>query len=215
VDTLLLESHVSDTYATAEPQSDFEALLTPLLDGAFGAALHMTRSRPDAEDLVQDAALLAFRAFHTFQPGTNFKAWFFRILVNCFNSSHRRQRGERGLQQLEDATELYIYLHSSELVSTPQESDPIGSTLGRMQSEQVASALHDLPEEYRVVATMYFIEDFSYQDIAAMLGIPIGTVRSRLHRARRMLQKRLWQLAEDAGLIPARRPAADREDGSV
>ena len=182
----------------------FEALLRPLLGPAYGVALHFTRNRPDAEDLVQDAALLAFRGFGTFQPGSNFKAWFFRIIYNTFLSKYRRRRSEHGMLGLEDASELYLQLRTHEAGMHFQGSDPVKTAIGRLESEQVAAALQALPEEYRVVATMYFLEDFSYQEIAEVLGIPIGTVRSRLHRGRKMLQKRLWQLAEDQGLVPRR-----------
>jgi RNA polymerase sigma-70 factor (ECF subfamily) len=181
----------------------FEELLRPLLGPAYGVALHLTRNRPDAEDLVQDAALLAFRGFGTFQAGSNFKAWFYRIIYNTFLSKYRQRRSERGMLGLEDASELYIQLRTHEAGLNLQGSDPVKTAIGRMESEQVAAALQAVPEEYRVVATMYFLEEFSYQEIAEVLGIPIGTVRSRLHRGRKMLQKRLWQLAVDQGLVPA------------
>jgi RNA polymerase sigma-70 factor (ECF subfamily) len=151
---------------------------------------------------VQEAALLAFRAFHTFQPGTNFKAWFFRIIYNAHISKYRRRLNPSGMMGLEDASEFYILTRMFESGMQPEGSDPLATTIGRLQSEQVSAALQELPEEYRTVCTMYFLEDFSYQEIADMLGIPVGTVRSRLHRGRKMLQKRLWQLAVDQGLIP-------------
>ena len=184
--------------------ASFEELLRPLLGPAYGVALHLTRSRHEAEDLVQEAALLAFRGFGTFQAGSNFKAWFFRIIYNTFLSKYRQRRSERGMLGLEDASELYIQLRTHEAGMHFQGSDPVKTAIGRLESEQVAAALQALPEEYRVVATMYFLEDFSYQEIAEVLGIPIGTVRSRLHRGRKMLQKRLWQLAVDQGLVPDR-----------
>jgi RNA polymerase sigma-70 factor (ECF subfamily) len=186
--------------ATSAP--GFEELLLPLLDAAYGVALHLTRNRADAEDLVQDAALLAFRAFDTFQPGTNFKAWLFRIIYNCHISRYRRRMRLDGMMGLEDASEFYILARMFEAGTPPQGSDPLATTIGRLQSDEVSAALQALPEEYRAVCTMYFIEDFSYQEIAEMLGIPVGTVRSRLHRGRKMLQKRLWQLAEDQGFAP-------------
>ncbi len=187
---------------SVESTPGFEELLEPLLGSLYGAALHMTRNRADAEDLVQEATLLAFRAFHTFRPGTNFKAWIYRILTNAFCSSYRRRRNERGLCSLEEATEQFLFIRSGDTGVRADQMDPARSALGRLESEKVAAALQDLPEEYRVVATLYFMEDFRYQDIAEVLGIPVGTVRSRLHRARRMLQKRLWQIAADHGLLP-------------
>lgn len=195
------------------PAHDFETLLQPLLSPAYGAALHMTRDRADAEDLIQDTTLLAFRAFHSFEPGTNFKAWYFRILWNCFYSKFRKRRHEARSCQLEDATELYVYQHTVAAGFDTKDTDPARLAIGRMESEQVSEALQDLSEEFRVVATMYFIEDFSYQEIADVIGVPIGTVRSRLHRARKMLQKRLWQIAVDHGLIPA--PATFSEEASA
>ena len=104
---------------------------------------------------------------------------------------------------LEDASELYLQRRTHEAGLHVQGSDPVKAAIGRMEWEQVAAALQALPEEYRVVATMYFLEDFSYQDIAEVLSIPIGTVRSRLHRGRQMLQKRLWEIAVDQGLVRA------------
>ena len=195
-----------DQTAAAAPQAvptTFEELLEPVLDGLYRTALNMTRNREDAEDLVQEATLLAFRSFHTFQAGTNFKAWIYRILTNSFCTAYRRRKKERGLCSLEEATEQFLYIKGGVTGLRPELSDPARSALGRLESEQVAGALQDLPEEYRVVAALYFIEDLRYQDISAILAIPVGTVRSRLHRARRMLQKRLWQIAADHGLLPA------------
>jgi RNA polymerase sigma-70 factor (ECF subfamily) len=203
-----------ETAATTEHVASapsLEELLMPLLSAAYGAALNLTRNRADAEDLVQDAALHAVRGFETFEAGTNFKAWFFRILYNCFLSKHRRRRAERGMMGLEDAAEFYVLFRAAEVGLRPGETDPVAATIGRLQSEQVAAALRDLPDEYRAVATMYFIEDFSYQEIADMLGVPVGTVRSRLHRGRKMLQKRLWQLAVDQGLTSPRGGAVESE----
>ena len=196
------ESSMMESPPPAQPVVRFEDLLEPLLASLYGSAFHMTRNRTDAEDLVQDATLLAFRSYHTFRPGTNFKAWIFRILSNCFCSSYRRRKGDRGLCSLEDASEQFLFIRSGEAGVRADMSDPTRSAIGRLESEQVAAALQDLPEEYRLVATLYFMEDFRYQDIAEVLDIPVGTVRSRLHRARRMLQKRLWQIAADHGLLP-------------
>ncbi len=126
-----------ETHA-ARSAPTFEALLKPLLPTAYRAALHLTRNQADAEDVVQEAVLLALKGFGGFQLGTNFKA-----------------------------------------------------------------SLEALPEEYRAVATLYFVDDLSYQDIATMLDCPVGTVRSRLHRARKLLQPTLWDLAVDSGIVGA------------
>jgi RNA polymerase sigma-70 factor (ECF subfamily) len=186
----------------AQAQEEFEALFQPIVSMAYGTAVRLTRDRTDAEDLVQDAALLAFRAFGSFQPGTNFKAWFFRILTNAFYSRHRKNKHERNNVSTEDLPPLYLYGKTAEIGLHSQGPDPATAMMDRFDSEQVGEALDALPDEYRVVATLYFIEDFSYQQIAEVVGCPVGTVRSRLHRGRRMLQKALWRVAEERGIVP-------------
>jgi RNA polymerase sigma-70 factor (ECF subfamily) len=184
-------------------QAEFEALFNPLLSMAFGTAMRLTRNHAEAEDLVQDAALLAFRGFDSFERGTNFKAWFFRILTNAFYSRHRKEKHDRANLSTEEVPAMYLYARTAEAGLHGQESDPAASIMDRIDTEQVAEALESLPTEYRVVATLYFMEDFSYQQIAEMVGCPVGTVRSRLHRGRRMLQKALWEVAEERGIVGA------------
>lgn len=182
-------------------QIEFEALLAPILQMAYGTAVRLTRNRTEAEDLVQDAALLAYRAFGSFQRGTNFKAWFFRILTNAFYSRHRKEKHEKANLSTEDVPALYLYTKTAEAGLQGRESDPASAIMDKLDTEQVSEALEALPTEYRVVATLYFIEDFSYQQIAEVLECPVGTVRSRLHRGRRMLQKALWEVAVERGIV--------------
>jgi RNA polymerase sigma-70 factor (ECF subfamily) len=191
---------------------DFESLLAPVVDRAYGMALRLAGNRDDAQDLVQEAALLAFRGFHTFKPGTNFRAWFFRILVNCFYASQRRKRPEQSLEGMEEeAPLLHLYVQTYHNGMHGAGRDPAREVLDRIEGEDVARALDSLPEEFRVVSTLYFMEDLSYQEIASVVGVPVGTVRSRLHRGRKLLQKRLWQAALDAGLA-ATTVAVEEED---
>lgn len=203
--------------ATTEAQVEFEALLTPLLSMAYGTAMRLTRDRNEAEDLVQDAALLAFRAFGSFQPGTNFKAWFFRILTNAFYSRHRKEKRERNNLSTEDVPALYLFSRTLEAGLHEKESDPASALMDKIDTEHVAAALDALPDEYRVVSSLYFIEDLSYQQISEAVGCPVGTVRSRLHRGRRMLQKALWQIAEERGICAAtgRRPLPQAPEPSA
>jgi RNA polymerase sigma-70 factor (ECF subfamily) len=189
-----------------ERQNRFEGLLAPVLGQAFGTALQLTRSRDDAEDLVQEAAVQAYRAFDTFTPGTNFKAWFFRILVNFFYQRHRKRKREPEIAPLEDAPDLYIYAQAARTGLPCPPEDPASVVLGRLDSEAVGSAIAGLPEEYRIVCALYFIEDFAYQEIAEMVDCPVGTVRSRLHRGRKLLQRALWRLAEEQGIVPSHAP---------
>jgi RNA polymerase sigma-70 factor (ECF subfamily) len=182
---------------------EFEELLRPIMAMAYGTAVRLTRNRTEAEDLVQDAALLAFRAFASFQQGTNFKAWFFRILTNAFYSRHRKDKHEKANVSTEDVPALYLYSRTAEAGLHNREPDPASALMDKLDSEHVGAALEELPEEYRLVATLYFIQDFSYQQIAEVLECPVGTVRSRLHRGRRMLQKALWDVAVERGIVRA------------
>ncbi len=179
----------------------FEQLLRPLLDKAYGLAYSMTRNAADAEDLVQEAALRAFRAFDTFEQGTNFKAWFYRILTNCVYAKNRTRKRRPETVDLDDANELYLYRQTREAGLHEKSNDPAKLLLEKINVERVAEAIAALPEEYQAAASLYFLEDASYQEIADVLGCPVGTVRSRLHRGRRMLQKALWTIAQEDGII--------------
>jgi RNA polymerase sigma-70 factor (ECF subfamily) len=180
--------------------AEFEAELGAIVDTVFRTALRLTGNRQDAEDLVQEAALSAFRGRATFAAGTNFKAWFFKILLRCFYGAHRKRRPEHSIADVEDAHEMILYKHAYEAGLLSQD-DPIAATIGRLASDDIAAALDALPDIYRAVCTMYLMEDFSYEEIGEVLGVPLGTVRSRLHRGRAMLQKRLWTLAVDQGIV--------------
>lgn len=184
-----------------QPPADFEAALVPLLDRAYGLAYSLTHNQADAGDLVQEAALLALKAFGQFQPGTNFKAWFYKILVNCFYGQHRKQRRQGETVDLDTLPSLYLYGKTAEIGLHNQTDDPAGALLSRLDAEQIVAALEELPEEYRVACTLYFIQEFSYEEIAQTLNVPLGTVRSRIHRGRKLLQQRLWALAEEQGIV--------------
>jgi RNA polymerase sigma-70 factor, ECF subfamily len=181
-------------------QAEFEALFSPLLQMAYGTALRLTRNRTEAEDLVQDAALLAYKAFGSFQRGTNFKAWFFRILTNAFYSRHRKEKHEKANLSTDDVPALYLYQKTTEAGISGSDRDPAAAIMDRLDADRVGEALDTLPEEYRTVATLYFIDDLSYHQIAEAVQCPVGTVRSRLHRGRRMLQKALWDVAMERGI---------------
>jgi RNA polymerase sigma-70 factor (ECF subfamily) len=149
---------------------------------------------------VQEASLNAFRGFGSFVEGSNFRAWFFRILVNCVYSRHRRTRRQGIEVELEDSPELYLYCQTAAAGLHGPTQDPATELMSRLDQDAIAAALESLPAEYRIVATLYFMQDLPYQEIAEMVGCPVGTVRSRLHRARRLLQKNLWRVAEERGI---------------
>jgi RNA polymerase sigma-70 factor (ECF subfamily) len=192
---------------TVHPESTakrFESYLTPILTAAYGTALHMTRHPDDAEDLVQEAALQAFRAFDSFQEGTNFRAWFFRILTNLFINAYRKRQREPGIETLpesEDAPALYLFKQTREMGLHAGNRDPAALVIEKIEAAQIVGAIAVLPEDYRVVSALYFMQEFSYQEIAEIVGCPVGTVRSRLHRGRKMLQKVLWHVAEHQGIV--------------
>jgi RNA polymerase sigma-70 factor (ECF subfamily) len=186
-------------------RDEYEALLEPVLGRAYATARRLTRNDADAEDLVQDAALLAYRGFDTFERGTNFRAWFLRVLMNAFLSGKRKHRVEDTAVALDELPNAYMQRQAHEIVSAADiaeagtGTDLARSVMDRLEGEQVAAAIDTLPEEFRVVATLYFVQDLPYQEIADVLSIPVGTVRSRLHRGRALLQKQLWQVARDHG----------------
>ena len=198
-------SHLDQTTARASPPeaAEFEALLLAVLAPAYGYALRLTRHRADAEDLVQEASLLACGGSHTFQVGTNFKAWFFRILVRCFYARHRAAQRRPQTVELDDTPDIYLYGNSIRNGLPSSGDDPASILIDRLGTERVVEAISQLPIEYGVVCTLYFMEDFAYHEIADVLDVPLGTVRSRLHRGRKMLQKVLWHMAQEAGVISA------------
>ncbi len=194
----------------AAADAEFEAHLEAIVPSAYGYALRLTRNRADAEDLVQEAALQACRGRVGFAAGTNFKAWFYRILTTCFWGKHRTARRRPATVDFDDTPVLYLYQRSAELGLPVTGTDPAAELCDRLGADRVADALAQLPDEFASVCTLYFMEDFAYHEIGDVLGIPVGTVRSRLHRGRKMLQKALWNVAIDAGVVSS---ATERRPG--
>jgi len=183
------------------PPASFESLFASAANSAFGVAMRLTRNQADAEDLVQEAALLAYRAFDSFEPGSNFRAWFLRIVTNCYFSKRRREKSRPVTSDLDDTPDLYLYARSGQAGFPTQGPDPASELLDKLGTERIAEAMARLPTDYRMVATLYFMEDLTYEEISHALECPVGTVRSRLHRGRKMLQKALWQVAQEDGIV--------------
>lgn len=176
----------------------FEEEALSLLDQLFGAAMRMTRNRADAEDLVQETFAKAYASFASYAQGTNVKAWLYRILTNTYITHYRKaQRSPKkaGTDQVEDWQLAAAASHDARGLRSAEVE-----ALDRMPSGQVREALDSLPEEYRLAVTLADVEGFSYKEIAAILGIPIGTVMSRLHRGRRILRSKLADYAAEYGI---------------
>ncbi len=184
--------------AVRERQERLEIEALTHLDALYRTGLRLSRSPQDAEDLVQETFLNAFRSLDRFEEGTNLRAWLFRILNNAFISQYRRRK-RRPSSSIEDVTEYYLYDHLAEGGAAPKPDNPEREVLERIGDERVLQALEELPVEFRQVELLADVEGFSYREIADILGIPIGTVMSRLYRGRRRLQKLLWQEAQEAG----------------
>lgn len=197
--TTEIVTEVKTPMGGAPTLAEFESLLTSVLDVAYRTAYHLTRNQADAEDVVQEAALSACRHRQSFQSGTNFRAWFLRIVTNAFYSRCRKASVVRETVSLDDTDEaprLSLALAGDRSAG----ADPAESFLDRLDMDQISRALGELPLEYRVVTTLYLVDDMAYQEIAGLLDIPVGTVRSRLHRGRRQLQHALWGMAADRGV---------------
>jgi RNA polymerase sigma-70 factor, ECF subfamily len=178
----------------------------PYLDQLYSAALRYTRNPADAEDLVQETFVRAYDKFHQFRPGTNLKAWLYRILTNSYINRYRRQqrRPEEVSADADPDFSLYDRIAGSAAASTEQQ------VLEQLTDAEVTQALSDLPEQFRIAVYLADVEGFSYAEISEIMDTPIGTVMSRLHRGRSRLQRALYEYARERGLIDD--DAKDRED---
>ncbi len=176
----------------------FERDALPLLPNLYSAALRLTRSPVDAEDLVQETYLRAYRGFGGFEEGTNLRAWMYRILTNTFINAYRKKQREPVTVQDDEIEDWFLY---DRLGGSGVEASAESEVLDRIPDEDVQRALEALPEGFRMAVLLADVEGFSYKEIAEILEIPIGTVMSRLHRGRKALQKALWETVQERGLV--------------
>lgn len=172
------------------------------LDSLYGAAMRLTRSESDADDLVQDAFLKAYRFYDRFEPGTNLRAWLLRVLTNTFINKYRRNTRERRVLDGDEAEPVGDGVMSRAAMRAL--TDPVGEAMRPIVVREIQTALDELSDEHRLMIVLADVEELSYKEIADIVGCPIGTVMSRLHRARKQMQTKLVDTAVQMGIIDER-----------
>jgi RNA polymerase sigma-70 factor (ECF subfamily) len=176
-----------------------DALLAQVAESAYGVAVRLTGSHGAAAQLLPRAAVTALRDIGELEPGADLRLWFLRILTRTYRASRSPARA-RMITEPDDTPALYLYGRAGAAGFPTSGADSAARLLDTIGEKRVAAAVDRLPEDYRLVCTFYFMVDLSYEEIARVLEYPVGTVRSRLHRGRKMLQKALWQIAEAEGV---------------
>lgn len=184
----------------------FEGLFLPLMDNLYNLAIRMTRNARDAEDLVQETYLKAYRFFNHFQEGTNAKAWVITILTNTFRTKYRKTQKEPNQVDFEAIENFFLVDELKPTIqpankSEARDSDAITEILKAYVSDDIIKALENIPEQFRIAVLLSDVERFNYQEIAEIIGASVGTVKSRIFRGRKLLQKQLYEFAKERGIV--------------
>ncbi len=182
-------------------QTQFTDQVMEHMASLYSAALRMTRSPADAEDLVQETYLKAYRSWHSYQQGTNLKAWLYRILTNTFINSYRSKKRRPEQTDLDEVEDLYLYRRLGGLEAAAASRSAEDDVMDLFTDSEVKGAIEALPDQFRMAVLLADVEGFSYKEIAEILDVPIGTVMSRLHRGRKALQKALFDFGTQRGLV--------------
>ena len=190
-------------------KTKFSEQAMPFMDALYTAALRLARNAADAEDLVQETYLKAYRAYDGFEEGTNLRAWLYRILTNTFINSYRSKKRRPDETDIDEVEDLYLYRRLGGLEAAAAGRSAEDELLDWFSDSEVKEAVESLPEQFRIAVLLSDIEGFSYKEIAEILDIPIGTVMSRLHRGRKALQRQLYEFAKSRHLTSVDGPNDD------
>lgn len=194
--------HPTDTSGVVPvaDQATFESDVREFIPQLYSGALRMTRNPADAEDVLQEALLKAFRGYHTFKAGTNLKAWLYRILTNTFINKYRQKSRRPSEVELGELEDLYLFKRLGETGTGGASRSAEEDALDQFVDADIKAAVEALQENFRLPVLLADVEGFSYKEIAEIMDVPIGTVMSRLHRGRKQLQRALWRVAEERGI---------------
>ena len=181
-----------------EKRKAFETEALPHMDALYRTALRMLKNQSDAEDLVQEAFAKAYRFWDKFEPGSNCRAWLFKIMTNIFINDYRSKTRSPVSVNVDEIDDYYLY---KQMDSLDQDGDPEQALFSKIFDDDVKKAIEELPDDFKMVVILSFLEGFSYQEIAEITDLQLGTVKSRLHRGRKLLQKKLYDYAIKNGYI--------------